>query len=91
MKATRLNSFKVRLENFYAIYSGIFRTDLVCINTLHKGDNGNNNNNNNNNKLTIHGHHPKTDVAHLYVRGKQGGRGLMQIEAAHAVEITKIV
>ena len=25
----RLNSFKVRLENFYAIYSGIFRTDLV--------------------------------------------------------------
>jgi len=30
MKATRLNSFKVRMENFYAIYSGIFRTDLVC-------------------------------------------------------------
>ena len=29
LKATRLNSFKVRLENFYAIYSGIFRTDLV--------------------------------------------------------------
>jgi hypothetical protein len=35
LKATRLNSFKVRLENFYAIYSGIFRTDLVytCLNT----------------------------------------------------------
>ena len=30
LKATRLNSFKVRLENFYAIYSGIFRADLVC-------------------------------------------------------------
>jgi hypothetical protein len=29
MKATRLNSFKVRLVNFYTIYSGIFRTDLV--------------------------------------------------------------
>jgi hypothetical protein len=29
LKATRLNSFKVRLENVYAIYSGIFRTDLV--------------------------------------------------------------
>ena len=29
LKATRLNSFKVRMENFYAIYSGIFRTDLV--------------------------------------------------------------
>ena len=29
MKATRLNSFKIRLENFYAICSGIFRTDLL--------------------------------------------------------------
>ena len=29
LKAARLNSFKVRLENFYAIYLGIFRTDLV--------------------------------------------------------------
>jgi hypothetical protein len=29
LKATRLKSFKVRLENFYAIYSGIFQTDLV--------------------------------------------------------------
>jgi hypothetical protein len=31
LKATRLNSFNIRLENFYAIYSGIFRTDLVFI------------------------------------------------------------
>ena len=39
--------------------------------------------------LTIHGQrHPKTDVDRLYVPRKQGGRGLMQQEAAHAVEIT---
>jgi len=42
--------------------------------------------------LTIHGqHHPKADVDRLYVLRKQGGRGLMQLEAAHAVEITKLV
>jgi len=42
--------------------------------------------------LTIHGqHHPKADVDHLYVPRKQGGRGLMQSEAGHAVEITKLV
>jgi hypothetical protein len=42
--------------------------------------------------LTIHGHHhPKAEVDHLYVSRKQGGRGLMQLEAAHAVEITKLV
>ena len=42
--------------------------------------------------LTIHGqHHPKEDVDRLYVPRKQGGRGLMQLEAAHAVEITKLV
>ena len=42
------------------------------------------------NLLTIHGqHHPKADVDRLYVPRKQGGRGLMQLEAAHAVEITK--
>ena len=41
--------------------------------------------------LTIHGqHHPKADVDRLYVPKKQGGRGLMQLEAAHAVEITKL-
>jgi hypothetical protein len=27
----------------------------------------------------------------LYIPRKQGGRGLMQLEAAHAVEITKLV
>jgi len=42
--------------------------------------------------LTIHGQHrPKADVDRLYVPRKQGGRGLMQLEAAHAVEITKLV
>jgi hypothetical protein len=41
---------------------------------------------------TIHGqHHPKADVDRLYVPRKQGGRGLMELEAAHAVEITKLV
>ena len=33
---------------------------------------------------------PKGDVDRLYVSRKQGGRGLMQLEAAHAVEITKL-
>ena len=33
--------------------------------------------------LTIHGqHHPKADVDRLYFPRKQGGRGLMQLEAA---------
>ena len=42
--------------------------------------------------LTIHGqHHPKADVDRLYVPRKQGGRGLMQLEAVHAAEITKLV
>jgi len=42
--------------------------------------------------LTIHGqHHPKADVDHLYVPRKQGGSGLMPLEAAHADEITKLV
>jgi len=42
--------------------------------------------------LTTHGqHHPKADVDRLYVPRKQGGRGLMQLEAAHVVEITKLV
>jgi len=42
--------------------------------------------------LTIHGqHHPKADVDRLYVSREQGGRGLMQLEAAHAVEIAKLV
>ena len=29
-------------------------------------------------------------IDRLYVPRKQGGRGLMQLEAAHAVEITKL-
>jgi len=42
--------------------------------------------------LTIYGQlHPKADVDRLYVSRKQGGRGLMQLEAAHAVEITKLL
>ena len=42
--------------------------------------------------LTIHEqHHPKADVDRLYVPRKQGGRGLVQLEAAHAVEITKLM
>ena len=41
---------------------------------------------------TIHGqHHPKADVDQLYVPRKQGGRGMMQLEAAYMVEITKPV
>ena len=42
--------------------------------------------------LTFHGqHHRKADVDRLYVPRNQGGRGLMQLEAAHAVVITKFV
>ena len=41
--------------------------------------------------LTIHEQHqPKAHVDRLYVSRKQGGRGLMQLEAAHAVGITKL-
>jgi len=44
------------------------------------------------NLLTIHGHHhPKADVDRLYVPRRQAGRGLMQLEASHGVEITKLV
>ena len=40
--------------------------------------------------LTIHGqHHPKADVDHINVPIKQEERGLMQLEAADAVKITK--
>ena len=42
--------------------------------------------------LTIHEqHHPKADVDRLYFPRKQGRRGLMQLEAAHDVEITKLI
>jgi hypothetical protein len=41
--------------------------------------------------LTIHGHQPKADVDCLHVPKKWGGRGLMQLDEAYAVEITKLV
>jgi hypothetical protein len=42
--------------------------------------------------LTIHGqHYPKADVDNLYVSRKYGGRGLMQLEEAYIVEMTKLV
>jgi len=42
--------------------------------------------------LTIYGQpHSKADVDRLYDLRKQGGKGLMQLEAAHAVEILKLV
>jgi hypothetical protein len=40
--------------------------------------------------LTIHAkHHPRAKVNHLFLQ--QGGTGLMQLEAAYEVEITKLV
>ena len=42
--------------------------------------------------LTIHGqHHSKADVDRLYIPRIQGGRGLMQLEEAYTVPITKLV
>jgi len=35
-------------------------------------------------------HHPKADIDRLYVKRKEGGRGLMQIEAAYKAEIINI-
>jgi len=35
-------------------------------------------------------HHPKADIDRLYVKGKEGGRGLVQIEAAYNAEIINI-
>jgi hypothetical protein len=44
------------------------------------------------NLLTIYGqHHPKADVDCLYVSRKYGGRGLMQLEEAYIIEITKLM
>jgi hypothetical protein len=41
--------------------------------------------------LNIHGqHHPKAEVDCLYVPRNYGGRGLMQLEAAYAVEIINL-
>jgi len=35
-------------------------------------------------------HHPKSDIDRLYVKRKEGGRGLVQIEAAYKAEIINI-
>ena len=35
-------------------------------------------------------HHPKADINRLYVKRKEGGRGLVQVEAAYKAEITTI-
>jgi len=41
--------------------------------------------------LTIHGqHHSNSEVDRLYVPRKQGGRDVMQLEAAHEGEFTKL-
>jgi len=41
--------------------------------------------------LTIYKmHHPKSDIDRLYVKRKEGGRGLVQIETAYKEEIIKL-
>jgi DNA-directed RNA polymerase subunit L len=35
-------------------------------------------------------HHPIADIDRLYVKRKEGGRGLVQVEAAHKAEIINI-
>src|SRR5215469_13475024 len=35
-------------------------------------------------------HHPKADIDRLYAKRKEGGRGLVQVEAAHKAEIISI-
>jgi hypothetical protein len=35
-------------------------------------------------------HHRKADIDRLYVKRKEGGRGLVQVEAAYKAEITNI-
>jgi predicted RNA-binding protein with RPS1 domain len=35
-------------------------------------------------------HHPKADTDRLYVKRKEGGKGLVQVEAAYKAEITSI-
>jgi hypothetical protein len=35
-------------------------------------------------------HHPKADIVTLYVKRKEGGRGLSQTEAAYKTEIINI-
>ena len=35
-------------------------------------------------------HHPKADIDRLYVKRKEGGRGLVQVKAAYKAEIINI-
>ena len=35
-------------------------------------------------------HHPKADIDRLYIKRKEGGRGLVQVEAAYKAEIINI-
>jgi hypothetical protein len=35
-------------------------------------------------------HHPKADIDRLYVKRKEGGRGLLQVEVAYKTEIINI-
>jgi hypothetical protein len=35
-------------------------------------------------------HHPKADIDRLYVKRKEGGRGLVQVEAGYKIEIINI-
>ena len=35
-------------------------------------------------------HHPKADIHRLYVKKEEGGKGLVQIEAAYKAEIINI-
>ena len=35
-------------------------------------------------------HHPKADIDRLYVKRKEGGRGLVQVEVAYKAEIINI-
>jgi hypothetical protein len=42
--------------------------------------------------LTIHGqHHPRADVDRLFVSSEYGGKGLIQLEEAYVIEITKLM
>ena len=36
-------------------------------------------------------HHPNVNIDRLYVKGKVGGSGLVQVEAAYKAEIINIV
>ena len=35
-------------------------------------------------------HHPKADIGRLYVKRKEGGRGMVQVEEAYKAEIINI-